>query len=972
VSGDPLHRVAPRGARHPAAWLVAGLVVLPVVLFGLPAVLGNTWLFGDNLIQNFPLRVLVGTDLRHGHLPLWDPLLWSGSVLLSGFNAGAAYPTTWLFAVLPGVLAWVVNQAIVEVVAGLGMVALLRCLRRSWVASGLGGLAFAYGGFIAAQGVHIDVVQAAAWLPWGFVALDRLAHRPEGRSAAPWVALLGASLGLMGLSGAAEPLIDGGLALALYAAWLLWRTPGRRRSLALGAAVGLGVGLLVAGAQLVPGALIQAQSQRAVHDYWYFTSGSMNKSMTLLGLDPALLGVDHPEPTAYFGTYNLAEVSGYIGIMAAMGFVGLLARRHRRSPDARTWWIWYAIAGLGLLLCWGDFTPLGHVFFHVPLFNRQRLLSRNLLEVDLALAVLFATWVDRMLLAPQPSTSVAPPSDEADRTPRHGQGRHRQGRHRQGDREGWWRRLPGPGGWRSDVVLPLLPALAVVGLQVVLLAGGAWLPDLMHAPGPVSRSSLWSLVTFLSIPSAIALAAAWLVVRRDRLRRYMPALLFGLLVLDLAVFNFTVQNGPDPRTAASATTPMADALANTVTADGQGPAGGVHRVALFDPDRFYFIESDWLGEPDLTILRNLPSVQGYGAVVDAGYDRATATHLQLNMAPQALADGTFARLDLGVLVSTPQYFVHLVTPPPGQSGAGVNGATWLPPVPPDPSAPTDATTPPPTPPSVYVYTSPPPATVTLSPGQSRTQYFGTILSVRSVTLPVEAGGGAVRVGLVGPDGSATTWIGTASSPPGASSVTVDVGATRAASGIVLEASGTGAQASSPAQVGAAVVRTAGQGTYRVDGSLRDVVAPAQWRFVRTIGPFGVFLQPSAKGRAWVEGAAGTARVVTSTPWGDDTIEVNAAAPATLVRSEQFATGWHATVTPAAPGRHGQAAVVSRAGLLQSVRVPAGESLVRFTYRPHRAVEGLVASAAGVACLVALVLWPTLRRRLRRRRHQPAN
>ena len=26
-----------------------------------------------------PLRVLVGTDLRHGHLPLWDPYLWSGS-----------------------------------------------------------------------------------------------------------------------------------------------------------------------------------------------------------------------------------------------------------------------------------------------------------------------------------------------------------------------------------------------------------------------------------------------------------------------------------------------------------------------------------------------------------------------------------------------------------------------------------------------------------------------------------------------------------------------------------------------------------------------------------------------------------------------------------------------------------------------------------------------------------------------------
>ena len=91
------------------------------LLFGLPAALGATWLVGDNLIQNFPLRVLVGIDLRHGHLPLWDPFLWSGSPLLAGFNAGAAYPTTALFAVLPGALAWVLNQMAVEVVAAAGV-----------------------------------------------------------------------------------------------------------------------------------------------------------------------------------------------------------------------------------------------------------------------------------------------------------------------------------------------------------------------------------------------------------------------------------------------------------------------------------------------------------------------------------------------------------------------------------------------------------------------------------------------------------------------------------------------------------------------------------------------------------------------------------------------------------------------------------------------------------------------------------
>ena len=128
-----------RALRHPAGRLTVVFTAVSALVFGLPAALGSTWLVGDNLIQNFPLRVLVGIDLRHGHLPLWDPYLWSGSPLLAGFNAGAAYPTTVLFAVLPGAFAWVLNQMVVELVAAAGVVALLRVLGRSWPRPGCPG-----------------------------------------------------------------------------------------------------------------------------------------------------------------------------------------------------------------------------------------------------------------------------------------------------------------------------------------------------------------------------------------------------------------------------------------------------------------------------------------------------------------------------------------------------------------------------------------------------------------------------------------------------------------------------------------------------------------------------------------------------------------------------------------------------------------------------------------------------------------
>jgi hypothetical protein len=941
--------------------MMAAFVAVPCAIFGLPAAAGVTWLVSDNLTQNFPLRVLVGIDLRNGHAPVWDPFLWSGSPLLSGFNAGAAYPATWLFSVLPGALAWVANQALVEVVAAVGMVVLLRVLGRSWTASGLGAIAFSYGGFMAAQNVHIDLIEAGAWLPWAFAALDRLAKRPEGRSAAPWIAMLGASIGLMGLSGAAEPILDGGVVLGLYAAWLVWRNPSRRGPLLVCMAAGVILGLALAGAQLVPGALIQQQSQRAVHNYQYFGSGSMNKSLTLLLLDPLILGTSGGFPLHYYATYSLPEVSSYIGIMPLMGVFGLLARRHRRSPEARRWWIWYAVAALGLVLSWGDFTPLGHVFFHLPLFNRQRLLARNLLEVDLAVAVLFATWLDHMLLAPSPAhaggVDDAVDADRfvADEVARGGVD----------DRPRWWQRLPGPRGWRSDVVLPLIPPVAVIALQIVLLIGGTWFPHVLHVPGKVTRSSLWPLVAFLTIPSALALWAMWLVVRRRRLARVMPTLLTVLLIADLLLFNGFIQGSPDPM-GATTNNATADALATFVAGQGPGPAGGSYRMALFDPDRYYSVQAERLGQPDLTILRGLNSVQGYGAVVDANYDRATNTHTQLDMNPAALADGTFARLDLGVLLTVSPYFAHVVTAAPGSPSSIIVGVTPIPPVPPSPHTAPDTSTPPPTSAGDYTEAPAPAATVSLTPGRPRTQYLGAVLSVTSITVPVRSGSGTLRVGLLSPQGNRTTWIGSVTLR--APRVVVSARAPTPASGVVLEALPTPTVASPRVEIGAVLARTAGQGTYRLDGSLRDAVTPARWRFAGMIGVFSVFTEASAAGQAWVQGGrTGAAHVVSSTPWGDQTIRVTTPRRATLVRSEQFATGWQATVmTSAVPGgaetRH--AARVQRDGLIQSVEVPAGTSLVHFTYRPHRVLEGFVASAVGFIVLVGLVAWPVFRRRRR--------
>src|SRR5580692_12064086 len=141
------------------------LIMLPAVVFGVPALLGHAVLPGDDLTQNFPLRVLAGREIRSGHLPLYDPYIWSGAPLLAGWNGGAAYPLTFLFAVLPSAAAWAVNMIITWAVAGVGMFCFLRALRLGSLPSLLGGLSFAFAGAMSAQVPHFGLVAGMSWVP---------------------------------------------------------------------------------------------------------------------------------------------------------------------------------------------------------------------------------------------------------------------------------------------------------------------------------------------------------------------------------------------------------------------------------------------------------------------------------------------------------------------------------------------------------------------------------------------------------------------------------------------------------------------------------------------------------------------------------------------------------------------------------------------------------------------------------------
>ena len=201
--------------RHPSRadwWALLVMVVVPAALFVVPALFAHPAISGDNLIQNFPLRVLVGRQIASGHLPLLNPLANSGTPLLGGLNAGAFYPFTFLFVVLPPIGAWVLNLILVYVIAAIGMFCLLRWHGIGTLSASAAALSFTYTGAMIDQLVHLGVVQGFALLPWELLILlslsrrlalggDQRSWREQVRAVAPWVVAYALLWGVTFLTG---------------------------------------------------------------------------------------------------------------------------------------------------------------------------------------------------------------------------------------------------------------------------------------------------------------------------------------------------------------------------------------------------------------------------------------------------------------------------------------------------------------------------------------------------------------------------------------------------------------------------------------------------------------------------------------------------------------------------------------------------------------------------------------------------
>lgn len=917
--------------------VIASFIVVPFLIYWLPALTGHLIAPGDDLNQNLPLRILSGEFLRAGKIPAWNPSIWSGTPLLGGWNAGALFPGTFLFVFLPISLAWPINLALAPALAATGVYLLLRRFTISELPAAFAGAIFAYTGFMAGQVVHVGLTQGTAFTPWILLALDVFLrpledHAPRGgrfgavREPRSWWWIIILALAISGtvLAGDPRAISTGAVAAAIYLVAMLTRPNAQRSSGLVLIAFATVLGTLLASAQLLPGLSFLHASQRDTTPLSFFATGSVSiRSLFVLFVAPFSLGANGlfgmPD---YIGGYNLPELTlgtGYIALMAACAYIpdtlkAFFSRfrplQQDRTLDPRKQLgVWYAFVIIGAVLALGTNLPTGRLLVHIPFYGNERLQNRNIALADLGLAVFAGFFVDEVTRA---------------------------------IREQRWKSFGLRRGLaRLFALVPLVIALVTI---VIELNNPVGFQRYMNVPGIVPNLNQQLLGYLIPSLTVIVVLIIFLVVRDAASPRWGQRLLVVVAVFDLGIFLFNASYDAAPTSLFTSPTPLSTQVKHLL--------GGQGRFVLYDP--FYVLTSPHraiaqdVGLPDLNVLQGNPSVQGYGSIVNGVYQRVTGSHLLNSLNPAILRGTTANTLDLRVLLSPSAYLENSLS-----AGEKI-------PVPPANLVRTPGVP--------HLFTGP----WTLKPTSSMDWQLTTPRLLRRATFVVaktSVSDARITVDLF----NGANLVEQRVLRPRKSQVAIGLDETIPVTSIrVVNTTG------APFEVLTTMVTTVHPGQRLVlNGSLQGFLPSGHWVYDGKVGPLTAFKNTEIHGLAWLQpptthtpntkaATQGKVTVTRGSVTSEQVMHVHTAAPAILVRSEAYASGWSVSITPIAGGTP-TTQVVHRFGLIQEVTLPKGDWTVVWHYRPRTMILGIAASIVGliIALGLAAILLIDRRRRIAR-------
>ena len=368
------------------------ILIAATLFFFYRPLLGDTFFFRDVYLLFYGKKLLLAEALRHGQIPLWDPLMNGGQPFLASPGNSALYPFNVLFLFLPPLAAFNVHLVLQFVCCAVSAYFLARVLGLSTIAAFVCGCVYTFCGYVLSSATLLVLMQAVPWAPALLGSIHLLVVERRKR----WL-VASAIFGAL-------PILGGGadmsaMSFAIAAAWALIvprEIPiGRRLKLAaLAIAFSAGLSLMLT---LPAFEVIRNSSRGDKRDYTTFVQWSVSPQRLPELIVPRFFGpTDTLARRDYWGgKYEYGYpymVSIYFGasvfLLALAGLIG--SNLHGR-------FLLGALALLGFILSLGGYLPFFHwIWEHVPLIGIFRFPVKALQLTLVPISVLAAAGVDAL------------------------------------------------------------------------------------------------------------------------------------------------------------------------------------------------------------------------------------------------------------------------------------------------------------------------------------------------------------------------------------------------------------------------------------------------------------------------------------------------------------------------------------------------------------------------------------------------
>lgn len=380
-----------------ALGIISGLLLILFwqVLFTPGLIAGD-----DPLAIYYPVITAFLRDWKQaGALPYWCSHFAGGIPYISSAMVECFHPTFLLYFFLPLEKAYHAGLFLHFVMGAWFLYLFLRRLRVTGYSSLAGALFLLSSGYWLTDAYHYTLIQASLYLPVFLYQIESYAQTRRVRH------LAGLSLCII-LQAAmfhANMIYYSGLLWGFYGLYRFWNTLDRKSWFLAGLAV-MG-GLFLSSPVLLPGLENAARSNRSEKSYAFTTQGSLppeeltqfylRQPFGYWGAYKNFIHPPHPPGLYYYGRMPVRFHLEYAGVaVILLCLAGGCRRGHKK---VRRFLLGFCV--LAILFSLGSYTPVFHLFYHIPGVDMFRGPSRMNLVIGLILSILAAFSLDHLLMA---------------------------------------------------------------------------------------------------------------------------------------------------------------------------------------------------------------------------------------------------------------------------------------------------------------------------------------------------------------------------------------------------------------------------------------------------------------------------------------------------------------------------------------------------------------------------------------------